>query len=102
MLKIVKHNEKLIIGTATYIKQEFRIRVNDKLYKVVVPIDKNVKYLYSLPSNNVYKHWTRKKYKYSKTHNIKLINLYWSSLKPGFKVSGVINGDIFIIKKIKK
>lgn len=62
---------------------------NNKIYK----------YLYSRPENNKHTYWTKKK----NTGNCKkcdIILQFWSVVKPGQKVKGIIENNKFVIKKV--
>jgi hypothetical protein len=101
-LKIVSAGKSTLINAIVeYSNNTFYVTIGGVKYLFDTNIKKNTKKLFSKPTNDNYKSWTKKKYKYSSTHRFNLIERYWSIVKPGSKVSGLVEDGVFIIKKIK-
>ncbi len=87
---IVKYNKSFDL---------FYILIKDKLYNVNAYLFNDVKILYSKPNNMEYEDWTSKSHTGILDKRFPILSLYWAVIKHNMNVRGIIEDDIFIIKK---
>ena len=94
IIKTVAKDTEYTITKVEYIDDKFYCTINKVQYLIEYDITK-YKTLYSLPINDYYEPWAKKKVK----DNVKSIaNLAWSPIKPKQKIKGKIKDNLFILK----
>jgi len=99
--KRTKHSN-LRVATIGYKHGLFYAILNDKTILEVDAYNFNeTTTVYAKPNNDKAKYWEKRINKNIPVKSYKAVSNYWSTIKPGMKVHGIIKDDKFIIKKYK-
>jgi len=98
-----KVRDNLRIARIKYYNGKFTAILSNEVELYIDNLDINnnklYKYLYSKPENNKHIAWTKRNNKGNCT-KCNIITQYWSVVKHGQKIKGIIENNKFIIKKI--
>lgn len=99
MFQIVKHSNQSYLTREIYydyIQNIFYILHEGKRYNVENSLNSNT--LYSLPTNNKQKEWSKKVLQSPIFKDENIVKQYWSKFRPGHLIRGYILNDTFIPK----